>query len=177
MATPKFINTGKTNFYQDLKDRVNEYFASTKKPSTGNFGLYFKAGLLWSLYIAFYVIMVFFTPVTWIAILGCLAMGGLTAAIGFNVMHDGGHGSFSNNKIWNKIAAYSVNALGASGIMWNNKHNIIHHTYTNIDGIDDDIEIKPMIRMCTSQKKYFIHIFQRLLVLFRKSLTLLGWVL
>lgn len=177
MATPKFVNTGKTNFYQELKDRVNDYFARTKKPSTGNFGLYFKAGLLWSLYIALYIIMVFFTPVnTWVAILGCLAMGGLTAAIGFNVMHDGGHGSFSNNKIWNKIAAYSVNALGASGIMWNNKHNIIHHTYTNIDGIDDDIEIKPMLRMCASQKKYFIHRFQHIYVWFLYTLLLLVWV-
>ena len=97
----------------------------------------------------------FFTPNPWLAWIECLAMGGLTAAIGFNVMHDGGHGSFSNSKFWNKIAGFSVNALGASGIMWNNKHNIIHHTYTNIDGVDDDIEIQPLLRMCPTQKKIF----------------------
>ena len=99
--------------------------------------------------------LLFFTPVTWVAILECVLMGGFTAAIGFNVMHDGGHGSFSKSKFWNKIAAFSVNALGASGIMWNNKHNIIHHTYTNIDGIDDDIEIKPLLRMCSYAKEIF----------------------
>ncbi|MBC7508009.1 MAG: fatty acid desaturase, partial [Ferruginibacter sp.] len=143
-ATPKFRNQQASSFHQELKKRVNNYFLENKKAATGNWSLYFKAILFWTLYVALYVHVVFFTPVAWVALLEALLMGGLTAAIGFNVMHDGGHGSFSNIKLWNKIAAYSVNALGASGIMWNNKHNIIHHTYTNIDGVDDDIEIKPM---------------------------------
>ena len=176
MATPKFLNVKGSTFHQELKKRVNNYFAESKKPAHGNFSLYFKAVLLWTVYVALYVHVLFFTPVTWVALLECLAMGGLTAAIGFNVMHDGGHGSFSNSKFWNKIAAFSVNALGASGIMWNNKHNIIHHTYTNIDGIDDDIEIKPLLRMCSTQKKYFIHRFQHVYVWFLYTLLLLVWV-
>ena len=176
MATPKFLNVNGSTFYHELKARVSNYFTESKKPSTGNFGLYFKAVLFWAAYVALYVHVVFFTPQTWIAIIECFFMGGLTAAIGFNVMHDGGHGSFSNSKFWNKIAAFSVNALGASGIMWNNKHNIIHHTYTNIDGVDDDIEIKPMLRMCPTQKKYFIHRFQHIYVWFLYTLLLLVWV-
>ncbi len=176
MSTPKFLNVKGSTFHQELKRRVSNYFTETKKPATGNFGLYFKAILFWVVYIALYVHVVFYTPTAWLAIIECFFMGGLTAAIGFNVMHDGGHGSFSNSKFWNKIAAFSVNALGASGIMWNNKHNIIHHTYTNIDGIDDDIEIKPMLRMCSSQKKYFIHRFQHIYVWFLYTLLLLVWV-
>ena len=31
--------------------------------------------------------------------------------------------------------------------MWNMKHNIIHHAYTNIDGVDDDIDAQPWLRM------------------------------
>jgi linoleoyl-CoA desaturase len=104
-------------------------------------------------------------------------MGGLTAAIGFNVMHDGSHGSFSNNAKLNKIAgSLSINVLGASGIMWNNKHNIIHHTYTNIDGVDDDIEIKPLLRMCKTQKKYFIHRYQHIYVWLLYTLLLIVWL-
>ena len=176
MATPKFLNIDGSTFHQELKRRVNNYFVESKKPSTGNFSLYFKAVLLWTLYIAFYVHVVFFPPVAWIAIIECLIMGGLTAAIGFNVMHDGGHGSFSPSKTWNKIAAFSANALGASAIMWNNKHNIIHHTYTNIDGVDDDIEIKPLLRMCPTQKKYVIHRFQHIYVWILYTLLLLVWL-
>ena len=176
MATPKFLNVNGSTFHQELKRRVSNYFTESKKPATGNFSLYFKAVLFWVSYVALYVHVVFFTPPTLVALLECLVMGGLTAAIGFNVMHDGGHGSFSNSKFWNKIAAFSVNALGASGIMWNNKHNIIHHTYTNIDGVDDDIEIKPMLRMCPTQKKYFIHRFQHIYVWFLYTLLLIIWV-
>lgn len=175
-ATPKFRKEKGSTFHQELKTRVNNYFVENKKSATGNWSLYFKAILFWTLYIALYVHVVFFTPNGWIAFGETLIMGGLTAAIGFNVMHDGGHGSFSKSKMWNTIAAYSVNALGASGIMWNNKHNIIHHTYTNIDGIDDDIEIKPMLRMCETQKRYKIHKYQHIYVWFLYTLLLIIWV-
>ena len=174
--TPKFANVQGSTFHQELKKRVNNYFAEQRLKSTGNFSLYFKAILLWTLYIALYVHVVFFTPLLWIAFLECIVMGGLTAAIGFNVMHDGGHGSFSANKFWNKIAAFSVNALGASAIMWHNKHNIIHHTYTNIDGVDNDIEIRPMLRMCSTQKKYKIHRYQHIYVWFLYTQLLNIWV-
>ena len=119
MQTPKFLNVKGSTFHQELKRRVADYFTQSQKPSTGNFGLYFKAILFWTCYVALYVHVLFFTPAPLLAILECFVMGGLTAAIGFNVMHDGGHGSFSKSKFWNKIAAFSVNALGASGIMRN----------------------------------------------------------
>ena len=176
MTTPKFKNTKGSTFHQELKKRVQNYFTENNINQTGNFSLYFKAILLWSSYIFLYVHLVFFTPALWMASIECILMGGLTAAIGFNVMHDGGHGSFSNSKFWNKIAAFSVNGLGASMLMWNNKHNIIHHTYTNIDGVDDDIEIKPLLRMCPTQKKYKVHRFQHFYVWFLYSLLLIIWV-
>ena len=176
MQTPKFINASKTSFYQELKTRVNDYFEAKGKEKTGGQALYIKAGILFSAYIAVYVHLVFFTPPAFWALLECLLMGALTAAIGFNVMHDGSHGSFSSNRFFNFVAEYSSNILGASGIMWKNKHVIIHHTYTNIDGVDDDIEIKPMLRMCKTQKRYAIHRFQHIYVWFLYTLLLLIWL-
>ena len=175
MATPKFINNS-TNFHQELKQRVNKYFADVKKPSTGNIKLFLKAIFFLVTYIALYVHLVYFTPATWVAIIECVLLGGFTAAIGFNVMHDGGHGSFSKNKSVNRLAAVSVNFLGASSIMWNQKHNIIHHTYTNIDGVDDDIEIKPYLRMCATQKLYKVHRFQHYYVWFLYTLLHIIWI-
>jgi linoleoyl-CoA desaturase len=89
-------------------------------------------------------------------------LGGVIAAIGFNVMHDGAHGSFSKYKWVNKFAAFSLNVLGGSSFMWNVKHNVIHHAYTNVDGVDDDIDIKPWMRMTAAQKKYKLHKYQHL---------------
>ena len=70
MATPKFANVQGSNFYQELKKRVNNYFAETKTPAHGDFSLYFKAVLLWTLYVVLYVHVLFFTPQqTWVVLM------------------------------------------------------------------------------------------------------------
>lgn len=50
------------------------------------------------------------------------------------------------------MAAYSISMLGASHYMWNMKHNMIHHTYTNVDGVDDDILTAP-VALSPEQRK------------------------
>ena len=175
MSTPKFIQ-GKDDFHVQLKERVNKYFTNTNRSTAGNFQLLFKAALFSLGYILVYVHLVFFTPNVWIAIPECILFGFLTAAIGFNVMHDGAHGSFSKNKILNKMAGSSLNFLGASAIMWNMKHNIIHHTYTNIDGVDDDIEARPWLRFATTQKKLKMHKFQHYYFWFLYTMLHLLWI-
>jgi len=138
------------SFHTELKKRIADYFESRQLKSTGNWKLYSKALILLASYFTVYVHLVFFTPALLWAIFECLILGVLTAAVGFNIMHDGIHGSFSSRSWVNKLAGLTLNMLGANNFMWKTKHNIIHHTYTNIDGVDDDIEarrevpLKPM---------------------------------
>jgi linoleoyl-CoA desaturase len=82
------------------------------------------------------------------------------AAIGFNVMHDACHGSFSTKSWVNEIFGLTNNFLGGNAFMWKLKHNIIHHTYTNVDGVDDDINNMPFMRQCSSQAWKPMHRFQ-----------------
>jgi linoleoyl-CoA desaturase len=119
---------------------------------------------------------VFFTPNIFISIIECVLLGGVVAAIGFNIMHDGAHGSFSNSKAWNGIAAFTLNVLGGNSFMWNMKHNIIHHAYTNVDGVDDDIDIQPWLRMNEHQKKYKLHKYQHFYFWFLYSLLYILWI-
>lgn len=175
MATPKFLQ-GKGTFHMELKNRVNQYFSDYKRPMTGNTGLLIKGILFCASYLFLYIHLVFFAPALWLAIPECILLGGFTAAIGFNVMHDGAHGSFSKYKLVNKLAGFSLNFLGASAIMWNMKHNIIHHTYTNIDGVDDDIEAGPWLRFASTQKRLKIHKFQHYYFWFLYTLLHLVWI-
>ncbi|HNF39329.1 MAG TPA: fatty acid desaturase, partial [Chitinophagaceae bacterium] len=175
MTIPKFSNRN-LSFHTELKRRINEYFKQEGKNPTGNFGLYLKAVLLIVAYVGIYVHVVFFTPIAWLAILECIILGGLTAAIGFNVMHDGMHGSFSSKKWVNKLAGITLNFLGANNFMWKTKHNIIHHTYTNVHGVDDDIEARPFLRLCDEQKHYRIHKYQHWYFWAAYSLLYLWWV-
>ncbi|MBA2248855.1 MAG: acyl-CoA desaturase, partial [Chitinophagaceae bacterium] len=100
MSTPKFLQ-GQGTFHVAIKQRVNQYFTDINKPSTGNSALLFKAILFFAGYLALYIHLVFFHPAVWMAIPECILLGCLTAAIGFNVMHDGAHGSFSQYKLLN----------------------------------------------------------------------------
>jgi linoleoyl-CoA desaturase len=175
MASLKFSHPTQS-FHGELKKRINDYFSQAGKKPTGNFSLYFKAVIIVVSFLAVYTHLVFFTPIAWVAILECIVLGGLTAAIGFNIMHDGMHGSFSRYKWINELAGLSLNFLGANNFMWRTKHNIIHHTYTNVEGVDDDIEAKPLLRLCDTQKYYKIHRFQHWYFWAAYSLLYIWWV-
>ena len=175
MQLPKFSANGQ-QFHTELKKRIQAYFQETEQKMTGNWKLYLKAIILVTSLIAFYVHLIFFTPSTLWAIAECFVLGGLTASIGFNIMHDGMHGSFSSRKWANDLAGMTLNFLGANTYMWRSKHNIIHHTYTNIEGIDDDLEAKPLLRLCESQPRLMIHRLQHWYFWAAYSLLYIWWI-
>ncbi len=173
--SPKFPVV-KQSLHAELRQRVQAYFDEKGITSTGTTTLFTKAILMISALIVVYLHLILFTPVWYIGVFECIIMGGLVAGIGFNVMHDGSHGSFSNKKLVNKIAATSINMLGADHFMWNMKHNMIHHTYTNVDGVDDDIEIGVMMRMAPTQKRLKLHKFQHFYFWFLYMLLYFFWI-
>src|SRR5689334_12779230 len=175
MSLPKFSNVTQS-FHSELKNRISAYFENTGKTTTGNYKLFAKALILLASFITIYIHLVFFTPTAWWAIGECILFGGVIATIGFNVMHDGAHGSFSTSKLINLLAAFSLNVLGGNSFMWNMKHNVIHHAYTNVDGIDDDIDIQPWLRMSANQKKYRLHKYQHIYFWVLYSLLYLVWI-
>jgi len=171
------FNNSNPEFFSTLRKRVDQYFKDTKRKTTGNFRLYLKTAILFATLITLFTILVFFTPAAlWLTILLCVIMGVNIAAIGFNVMHDGSHGSYSDNPTVNKYMAFALNLLGGNAYIWNLKHNINHHSFTNIEGMDDDIDIKPFIRVHADQKRYWFHRFQHIYWLFLYGLTYLFWV-
>ncbi len=174
-ATPKFPKAP-ISFHGELKKRIGDYFKQKGKSTTGNYKLYIKAGVLVAAFIGLYTHLVFFTPVPLLAILESIVFGCVIAAIGFNVMHDGAHGSFSKYKWINDLASNFANFLGASQYMWKSKHNVIHHTYTNIVGVDDDIEARPLLRLSDEQSFYKIHKYQHLYFWAAYSLLYMWWV-
>jgi len=175
MATPKFP-TVKQSFHSELKKRINDYFETTGKSLSGNTHLYTKAVILIASFLFLYVHLVFYTPgVIW-ALLECAILGIVVAGIGFNIMHDGAHGSFSKYKWLNSAAAYTLNVLGGSSFMWNVKHNVIHHAYTNVDGVDDDIDIQPWMRMSKTQPKLVMHRYQHIYFWVLYAMLYILWV-
>lgn len=175
MNLPKFANVPHS-FHTDLKNRITNYFEQVGKSTTGDYQLFLKAVVLMAGFLAVYIHLVFFTPNAFWQVIESVFLGLFVAAIGFNVMHDGAHGSFSKYKWVNVLASFSLNILGGNSFMWNVKHNIIHHAYTNVDGMDDDIDIQPWMRMSSTQKKYRLHKYQHIYFWGLYSLLYIFWI-
>jgi linoleoyl-CoA desaturase len=176
MSKIKF-NNADAHFFNTLKQRVNNYFDHNNIKPTGNYKLYSKTIILITTLVSAYTWLVFFTPESnLLSIFICLLMGVNVAAIGFNVMHDGAHGSYSSRKWVNTFMGFSLNILGGNVYIWSQKHNINHHSYTNVEGMDDDIDIRPYIRVHADQKKLWYHRFQHYYGLLLYGLTYLFWV-
>ena len=175
MAKITFSNRN-NDFYQSVKASVEEYFTQKKINKTGDWRLYIKTITLVTTAVAMYSLLMFATLANWQALLICVVLGISLASIGFSVMHDANHGSYSTKTKLNDFLGLSLNALGASSYFWKQKHNIIHHTYTNIDGIDDDIAKSPIIRHCESQKWVPAHKVQYLYLLPVYALSTIFWI-
>lgn len=175
MSHLKFTGN-QSHFYVELKKRVNAYFEERKISTTGDYRNVVKSIILLSVFLSSYIILAFhLLPGIW-SLLICVLLGFVTALIGFNIMHDGAHGSLSKKPAVNKLAALTLNMLGASSFLWNIKHNVIHHTFTNVESHDDDILNEPFFRMAENQKLRFGHRFQHLYWPLAYGLIYIAWV-
>jgi linoleoyl-CoA desaturase len=159
---PKFNETQKPDWYVELEGKINAYFKDNKISPDGDWRLYIKT-IFWLLtLVSTYIILMLYSPslsVTQNTIL-CIIHGISWAGIGFNVVHDAAHGSYSKNKKVNDALSYLFDFMGASSTLWKSKHNRIHHSFANIEGIDDDIDTGNLLRLGVSQKWQWYHLFQ-----------------
>ncbi|MDK2124900.1 fatty acid desaturase family protein [Parachitinimonas caeni] len=143
----------RTAFFETLKSRVDGYLQAEGKRPTGNWRLAAKALLALGAMFGGYVWLVFLTDSLWQAVLAAFVMVQGMVLTAFGVMHDGAHGSLSRRRWLNWLAGATMDVLGSSSMLWRQKHNMLHHTYTNVDGKDDDIAIGSLMRFSPSQPR------------------------
>lgn len=170
--TDKITNT----FFQALKEKVDHYFLDQKVERTGNKKLYIKSAVQVFAAMLLYAFLVFISSPTWLTILLATLLGMNLAMLGFNIMHEGGHQSFSKHSWLNSLAGYCLNALGGNIYFWKVKHNVNHHTYTNIEGIDSDIDVRPFMRLHPNQFKHVIHRYQHIYWFVLYGISYVVWV-
>ena len=106
-------------------------------------------------------------------IIAGIGMGG----IGMGIMHDAIHGSYSKKKWFNTLMANTIIFTGASKEMWRLQHNVLHHSYTNIEDHDDDIAAPPMfLRFSPNAPKNKLHRYQHLYAWFFYGLLTISWI-
>lgn len=164
---------GERPVYQQLSAVAKGYFAEQSIKRSGNAALYRKAIIILLLFVVSYAALLLLpSSYNWLA---WLAHGFVTVLLGFNVMHDGAHESFSQSRSMNRLAAISFNLIGSNRHYWAQKHNRNHHSFTNMDNVDEDIDAMGLIRMSPHQPYYWFHRFQHIYVWFLYLVTSLFW--
>lgn len=176
LVTVKFSQPS-SDFFSTLRKSVDQYFRENRLSESGNAHLYWKAGILIVSYLACYFTIMLVPIPAWLGAILAGMLGFIQALVGFNIMHDACHDAFSRKKNINYFFGLSMNALGSDAHMWRNKHNVLHHTYTNVDGVDDDIAKTPLLRMCESQPYFKAHKLQHIYLSFLYAISTLYWVL
>jgi linoleoyl-CoA desaturase len=171
----KFTKDEGSDFYKELNESVEQYFAEKGISKTGNNIMLFKIILYFSLDILFYGLMM--TSTTVFSFYAFYLLMGLSVLLtAFNVSHDAAHGVAVKSKFWNQILfSLSFNLQGNNAYVWGKNHNESHHLYTNIEGSDIDVLNNPLFRMTESQDLKWFHRFQFIYAPFLYLFYSLNW--
>ena len=164
-------------FFRTIRTRVNDYFSEKGIRKTGNWRMYLKTAAMFAMYFVPYGLLLSGLIPGWACILLYLVMGVGIAGIGLAIMHDANHGSYSRFSWVNNLLSYSMNVIGGSSFTWKIQHNVLHHTYTNIYELDEDIHDKPFLRLSPHGKLRKYHRFQYIYAVLLYSAATLSWVL
>jgi len=178
MKIPHFIERERNGFYSTVRKRVDNYFTTKKISKHANAAMMFKTFLFLGGYFALYAVVMLAGFSLWANFGLAVAMGALAAMVGFNVSHDAIHGAYSSRKWVNDLISFSFNLVGASPYIWKISHNLVHHTYTNIPGHDEDIDVAPgLVRLSPADKLTYMQRFQHYYAFLLYGLASLSWVL
>ncbi|MDM9632758.1 fatty acid desaturase family protein [Robiginitalea aurantiaca] len=173
----RFSRTESAEFFKTLNKRVNAYFKENRIKKTGNWRLYLKAGIMFSLFFAPYFVILTLNLPMWANLLLTILMGVGMAGVGMNVMHDGNHGTFSSKKWVNKLMGGSIYILAGNVYNWQVQHNVLHHTYTNIHEHDEDLEAGRILRFSPHAKWHKHHRFQHYYSILLYGLLTFNWAI
>lgn len=173
----KFSRIDSAKFFRTLNKRVNNYFKENNISRTGNWKLHLKTVVMFLLYLTPYFLLLTLDVPTWLQIVFTIIMGIGMAGVGMNVMHDANHGSYSSKKWINKVMGSSMYILAGNVYNWQVQHNVLHHTYTNIHGHDEDLEAGRVLRFSEHAKWHKLHKFQHYYSIFLYGLLTFNWAI
>lgn len=174
----KFNGRKQPGFYAEVKQEVEEYFKTNNISKNANGAMVAKSIFFLGALAGLYLLILFGGFSLSVMLILAILLGMVSAFIGFNVSHDAIHGSYSSSRKINKSLSTSFYLLGASPYVWSITHNQVHHTFTNIPGHDEDLDVAPgLVRVAPHEEKKPIMKYQHFYAFFLYGLASLSWVL
>jgi linoleoyl-CoA desaturase len=176
-TTPIFAKQDNLKFFRTLNSRVNSYFKENNIEKTGNWKIHLKTVILFTVFLVPYFLILTLDMPFWVHLLLTIVMGIGMAGIGMNVMHDANHGSYSTKNWVNKFMGGTIYVLAGNVHNWQVQHNVLHHTYTNIIGHDEDLEAGRIMRFSKEAQWHKFHKFQQYYAVFLYGLLTFNWAI
>ena len=165
------------DFLKILRQRVNDHFNAQEISRNANISMVLKTVMAFSIFLLpFGILLLFGNELNLLLVYGlwCIMAFG-KAFIGTSVMHDALHGSYSNNKRTNQAIGLSAYLIGVNPKMWQIQHNVLHHTYTNVHEVDEDLDAHYVLRFSPNQNRLWFHKYQHIYVWFFYCLPFILW--
>ncbi|AMV23638.1 Fatty acid desaturase [Gemmata sp. SH-PL17] len=174
-APPPKFPKDEAGFLNELKRRADAYFAETGCSERDCWRMYLKTAVILAWLATSYALLVFAAPTVWLAAPLSISLALAISAVGFSIQHDGGHHAYSQFAWVNRLAALTLDLIGASSYMWKWKHVVYHHTYPNVAGQDTDIDVGRVARLAPQQPRLWFHRWQHLYLWPLYGVTASAW--
>lgn len=172
-----FTNRKDGEFINTLRKRVHIYFKENKLEKQGGKKMIAKTIFMIMLYFVPYLLMMTGLVSSALGVYFMFVIMGFgMAGLGLALMHDASHDAYSKSKTLNKAIGGVLNVLGGYSVNWRIQHNVLHHSYTNVEGYDEDIDTVGFLRFSPHKKRYFVHKFQHYYALFFYGMMTLAWI-
>lgn len=172
-----FSKSDNVEFVKTLNQRVNAFFTANNISKTADSKMYTKTLVTFGFYVAIYLTILFSGVTNLFLVFTLWAMLGIgQALVGMCVMHDKVHGSYTRSKLTNLLLEIPIISIGVESIIWNIEHNFMHHNYTNVEGLDQDIHPRVIFRFSKNQPKKWFHRFQHIYATFFYGLLIIEWM-
>jgi linoleoyl-CoA desaturase len=172
---PEFPFTRRSAFHADLRREVARHFALTGRSSHGDVRMWLKTAVMLAWAAGSYLLLLLADVPAWQRVLLAGSLGLAMAGIGFSVMHDANHEGYARGRRTNRILGFTIDLVGGSSYFWRHKHNILHHTYTNVSGLDLDIGGNAWLRFSPDKPRRPVMRYQHLYVWALFAVYPLGW--
>jgi linoleoyl-CoA desaturase len=159
-----------------LRGRIDAYFEQNNIAKTANGAMVAKTIALMAIVAALYTTVVFAGLPAGIVLVLSVVLGGAMAVAGINIGHDAIHGAYSDRPWINAMLSRSFDVLGASSLTWSTAHNFVHHTYTNVPGVDHDLDPGPFMNFYQRPQPHPIYRWQHIYAFGLYCFTHIVWV-
>lgn len=166
---------GRGAFDGELRKRVDAYFEGGRRRRDLP-AMYGKTAIILAWFFGSWALLVFAPLSAWAAALLAISLGLSIAAVGMSIQHDANHGAYSDTPWVNRTLGLTLDLMGVCSHIWRQKHNVIHHSFTNVQGIDYDLDFGNIARISSEQQRRSGHRFQHLYMWFLYGLLLPKWV-